>query len=72
MAYKAKFHAIFVRDGPRAPYRAKDETPEVSVRSARFRFDAFDLSGDMIDADLTAEAIVQPAIARLFANRRRS
>jgi hypothetical protein len=64
--YRAS-HAIFVREWAETPYRAVDETPEVLwMRPISLR--AFDASGDMIDADLTAGGDLKPAIERLFAN----
>jgi hypothetical protein len=64
--YKAS-HAIFVREGAETPYQAQDETPEVLwIRPISLR--AFDVSGDMIDADLTSGGDLKPAIERLFAN----
>jgi hypothetical protein len=64
--YRAS-HAIFVREWAETPYRAADETPEVLwTRPISLR--AFDASGDMIDADLTAGGDLKPAIERLFAN----
>ena len=64
--YRAS-HAIFVREWAETPYRAVDETPEVLwMRPISLR--AFDASGDMIDADLTAGGDLKPAIERLFAD----
>ena len=64
--YKAS-HAIFVREWAETPYRAMDETPEVLwIRPISLR--AFDVSGDMVDADLTGGGDLKPAIERLFAN----
>jgi hypothetical protein len=64
--YKAS-HAIFVREWAETQYRAVGETPEVLwIRPISLR--AFDTSGDMIDADLTAGGDLKPAIERLFAN----
>ena len=64
--YKAS-HAIFVREWAETPYRAVNETPEVLwTRAISLR--AFDASGDMVDADLTAGGDLKPAIERLFAN----
>jgi Protein of unknown function (DUF1203) len=64
--YRAS-HAIFVREWAETPYQALDETPEVLwIRPISLR--AFDVSGDMIDADLTGGGDLKPAIERLFAN----
>jgi hypothetical protein len=64
--YKAS-HAIFVREWAETPYRAVNETPEVLwIRPISLR--AFDASGVMVDADLTAGGDLKPAIERLFAN----
>jgi hypothetical protein len=64
--YKAS-HAIFVREWAETPYRAVNETPEVLwIRPISLR--AFDASGVMVDADLTAGGDLKPAIDRLFAN----
>jgi hypothetical protein len=63
--YKAS-HAIFVREWAETPYRAVDEIPDV-LRIRPISLRAFDVSGDMVDADLT-EGDLEPTIARLFAN----
>ena len=56
--YRAS-HAIFVREWAETPYRAVDETPDVLwIRPISLR--AFDASGDMVDADLMAEATSSP------------
>ena len=53
--YRAS-HAIFVREWAETPYRAVDEIPDV-LRIRPISLRAFDASGDMVDADLTREAI---------------
>jgi hypothetical protein len=64
--YKAS-HAIFVREWAQTQYRTVNETPEVLwIRPISLR--AFDVSGDMVDADLTGGGDLKPAIERLFAN----
>ena len=64
--YKAS-HAIFVREWAETPYREEDETPEVLwTRPISLR--AFDVKGDMIDADLTGGGDLKPMIERLFGN----
>ena len=50
--YRAS-HAIFVREWAETPYRAVDEIPDV-LRIRPISLRAFDVSGDMVDADLTA------------------
>ena len=63
--YRAS-HAIFVREWAETSYQAVNETPEVLwIRPISLR--AFDASGDMVDADLTAGGDLKSAIERLFA-----
>ena len=64
--YRAS-HAIFVREWAETSYQAVNETPEVLwIRPISLR--AFDASGDMVDADLTAGGDLKSAIERLFAH----
>jgi hypothetical protein len=64
--YRAS-HAIFVREWAETPYRAVDEIPDV-LRIRPISLRAFDASGAMVDADLTAGGDLKPAIERLLAN----
>ena len=66
--YKAS-HAIFVREGAEAPYRAVEEIPDV-LRIRPISLRAFDASGDMVDADLVDGDRLEPVIKRLFASRK--
>jgi hypothetical protein len=64
--YKAS-HAIFVREWAETRYRAMDEIPDV-LRIRPISLRAFDVSGDMVDADLTGGGELEPTIGRLFSN----
>ncbi len=64
--YRAS-HAIFVREWAEAAYDKIDETPEVlRVRPLSLR--AFNMTGEMIDADLVDGRQVEALIERLLAN----
>jgi len=64
--YRAS-HAIFVREGATQTYDAVDEIPPV-MRSRLLSLRAFDAEGMMRGADVVEGAVIEPLIARLFAD----
>lgn len=64
--YRAS-HAIFVREGATMTYDTVGEIPEV-MRARLLSLRAYDRGGMMRDADVCEGAVVEPVIARLFAD----
>jgi hypothetical protein len=61
-------HAIYVRRGEQR-YQATGEIPE-QLRKRLLSARAFDAAGMLVDADVTEGAVLEPVIARLFADER--
>ncbi len=64
--YRAS-HAIFVREGATRAYDAVDEIPPV-MRGRLLSLRAYDAEGMMREADVVEGAVIEPLIARLFAD----
>jgi hypothetical protein len=65
-AYRAS-HAIFVREGAEKPYDEIDQIPEpLRLRTISLR--AFNVAGEMLDADLLEGSALASALGRMLAN----
>lgn len=64
--YRAS-HAIFVREGATERFDATDKVPD-AMRRRILSLRAYDVTGMMLDADLTDGRNVEALIERLFAN----
>ena len=64
--YRAS-HAIFVREGAEVAYDQADEVPQV-LRVRLLSLRAFDVAGEMVDADLVDGREAEKLIERLLAN----
>jgi hypothetical protein len=58
-------HAIFVREGARAAYLAKDEVPDM-LRIRLISVRAFDSAGMMVDAAICKGTQLETTIGRMF------